>query len=162
MDGDDSNFDTFPLEQLWLHRASGAAPTEEVPESTGELIDYERTESKGVVLVRLISTDADSLVERKRYWLTSSLALRLFSLSLHFTLVALHVALIVMWATGPEHHTLVSAEHHWIVSLLVSASSTMFTTVCIPSTLISEIITHHEQGLFGAPGVHDADPLDER
>ncbi|KAF8158672.1 hypothetical protein K438DRAFT_2026078 [Mycena galopus ATCC 62051] len=113
MDGDHSNFDTFPLEQLWLHRASRAAPTEEVPESTEQLIDYERTESK----------------ERKRSWLTSSLALRLFSLSLHFTLVALHVALIVVWATGPEHRTLVSAERHRIVSLLVSASSTMVTTV---------------------------------
>ncbi|KAJ7208585.1 hypothetical protein GGX14DRAFT_566802 [Mycena pura] len=113
MRGDGSDFDTYPLERLWLRRASRAAPTEEVPESTGDLIDHERPESK----------------EHKRSWLTSSLALRLFSLSLHLFLVALHVALIIVWATGPEHHMLVSAERHWIVSLLVSAGSTMFTTV---------------------------------
>ncbi|KAJ7203917.1 hypothetical protein C8J57DRAFT_1407760 [Mycena rebaudengoi] len=95
---------TFPLEQLW-------------PYEYGELID-DATSS----LLPVLKAPTRSM-------LSKSSVLRLLSLTLHLILVGLHLGLIFIWAFGPGHRLLVSVERQWIVSLLITISSTFFTTL---------------------------------
>jgi hypothetical protein len=57
--------------------------------------------------------------------------LRGLSLSLHLTLVALHVLLIAIWATRLEHQLVfpIDTEKNRIISLVISMISTSFVTV---------------------------------
>jgi hypothetical protein len=86
---------------------------------------------KGIVDLKFwcSSTTDSQLAEPKPSRLKSARTLRLASWILHSTLVAIHVALIGIWARGLEHHLIFSLDTQKIVSLLITAISTAFGTV---------------------------------
>ncbi|KAJ7912157.1 hypothetical protein B0H13DRAFT_2477681 [Mycena leptocephala] len=65
----------------------------------------------------------------KRSWFTTSRTLRLSSLILHSALVAIHLALVGIWARGLEHRFTVALENEKFVSFLISATTTAFGTI---------------------------------
>ncbi|KAJ7796296.1 hypothetical protein B0H13DRAFT_1934641 [Mycena leptocephala] len=133
MDHDISDFDTFPLEELWLRRESPIAATEDTTQSTRDLADSATPlprmsrELKGIRVLPSGSTGTDDFVAPRTSVLKSSTTLRFLSLILHWTLVGIHSALIFMWVKGPKHR-LVVLMHQGIASLLLTISSTAFTT----------------------------------
>ncbi|KAJ6568910.1 hypothetical protein B0H19DRAFT_1373327 [Mycena capillaripes] len=112
MDGADSDFNIFPLEEFSLR----TTPTEDGSQSTRDL-----TSSIGTVL--------NMSEAPKKSVLKSSRALRVLSLTLHCTLVGIHWALMLVWAMGMEHRVGVSQERQAIISLLVTATTTTFGTI---------------------------------
>ncbi|KAJ7144492.1 hypothetical protein C8R44DRAFT_973968 [Mycena epipterygia] len=65
----------------------------------------------------------------KKSALKSSGLLRLVSLILHLALVAIHLALIYIWAKELEHNLVFSLDHQKIVSLLITAITQTFGTI---------------------------------
>jgi hypothetical protein len=63
--------------------------------------------------------------------LQSYSSLRLLSLILHSTLIAIHLLLIAIWAKGLEQRLVFSLDNQSIVSLIITAISTTFGTVRI-------------------------------
>ncbi|KAJ7108130.1 hypothetical protein C8R44DRAFT_857713 [Mycena epipterygia] len=59
-------------------------------------------------------------------WFQSYKFLRLLSLILHPTLVAIHLVLVVIWAKGLENRIIFSLENQKIVTFLITAISTTF------------------------------------
>jgi hypothetical protein len=137
MDHDISDFDTFPLEELWLRRESPIAATEDATQSTRDLADSATPlprmsqELKSIRVLPSGSIGTDDFVAPRTSVLKSLTTLRFLSLILHWTLVGIHSALIFMWVKGPEHRLVISMEHQGIASLLLTISSTAFTTVGI-------------------------------
>ncbi|KAJ7437404.1 hypothetical protein FB451DRAFT_1378620 [Mycena latifolia] len=62
-------------------------------------------------------------------WFKSTEALRILSLSLHSTLIAIHLALVGVWAKGLEHHLISTLENQKLVSSLITAILTTFGTI---------------------------------
>ncbi|KAJ7698475.1 hypothetical protein B0H16DRAFT_1749695 [Mycena metata] len=59
----------------------------------------------------------------------NSYHLRLLSLTMHFTLVIIHITLIVIWAGGLEHRVIFSLKNQKIVSFAVTAIATTVGTI---------------------------------
>ncbi|KAJ7034235.1 hypothetical protein C8F04DRAFT_1183523 [Mycena alexandri] len=62
-------------------------------------------------------------------WFSSSNALRLLSLTLHSVLIAIHVALLLVWSRGLEHRIIFSLDHQKKVSFIITAVTTTFGTI---------------------------------
>ncbi|KAF7336351.1 hypothetical protein MVEN_02183600 [Mycena venus] len=108
------NFDTIPLEELSLHGEITADSTEDASQSNIDLPDSTRT------AVQAQNTPSSGLCSR---------SLRLLSLTLHLTLVGIHLGLICVYVIGPEHRLVVSLERQGIASFLVTGITTTFTTI---------------------------------
>ncbi|KAJ7186538.1 hypothetical protein C8R46DRAFT_1206535 [Mycena filopes] len=75
---------------------------------------------------------ADSRTPHKtpaRLWITSTSVLRVFSAALHAVLIALHIALLLVWSKGLEHRVVFPLDQQRRVSLIITAVTTTFGTV---------------------------------
>ncbi|KAJ7214079.1 hypothetical protein GGX14DRAFT_542323 [Mycena pura] len=78
-----------------------------------------------------VNCDYNGAAAPKRSWFTTSKAykLRLSSLILHSALVAMHLALVGIWARGIEHRFTVALENEKVASFIITATSTAFGTI---------------------------------
>ncbi|KAJ7176723.1 hypothetical protein C8R46DRAFT_1346698 [Mycena filopes] len=63
------------------------------------------------------------------YKAQSTTALRWISFALHSVIVAVHIALVVVWSKRLEHQVVFSLEHQQIVSFVITAVSTAIGTI---------------------------------
>ncbi|KAJ7088939.1 hypothetical protein C8R44DRAFT_751623 [Mycena epipterygia] len=67
--------------------------------------------------------------EPKKSWQTASSTLRVSSFIFHSLLVAVHLALVGIWARGLEQHITVGLDNQKFASFLITATTTAFGTI---------------------------------
>ncbi|KAJ7623822.1 hypothetical protein B0H17DRAFT_1340464 [Mycena rosella] len=145
-------FYKLPLKELWLRRRNKITASGDDATGAGDDTGASRLDDESGTSLR--DSNFESLhpaqtahpISRerklpKRFALKSTRALRIFSLVLHSTLIAIHAGLAVAWVIESDHGLVVLVEHETIIALLITASTTAFGTTY----------------LLGAAGICDAD-----
>jgi hypothetical protein len=127
-----SNFASLPSRQPESDSDADSVCTEDAHsflESGATLVPVVSAGSKNWSIVR--DTAYIFITGPTKSWHTSSRTPRLLSLILHSTLIAMHLALLGIWARGLEHRLTVAQRNQTIVSFLITAIMAAFGSVCI-------------------------------
>jgi hypothetical protein len=83
----------------------------------------------------------------------------MFSLVLHSTLIAIHLALLAVWSRGLEHRVIFDLGQQRKVSFLITAITTTFGTVCAFIDAVDRLLICLVADLFGGHGLRHTDTL---